>query len=59
MIDWVHSLWLIVFNATFNQFCGVQFYWWRKPEYPEKTTVDWLYTISWKSYYKMLVKNMH
>ena len=24
-------------NATFNNISG-QFYWWRKPEYPEKTT---------------------
>ena len=31
----------MVFNATFNNIlvisCG-QFYWWRNPEYPEKTT---------------------
>ena len=31
----------MVYNATFNNIsvigCG-QFYWWRTPEYPEKTT---------------------
>jgi hypothetical protein len=32
--------WFIVFNATFNNISviSVKFYWWRKPEYPKKTT---------------------
>jgi hypothetical protein len=31
----------MMFNATFNNiqlYRGRQFYWWRNPEYPEKTT---------------------
>ena len=31
----------MVFNAIFNYFSALswsQYYWWRKPEYPEKTT---------------------
>ena len=33
--------WVMVFNATFNNISFIlrgQFYWWRKSEYPEKTT---------------------
>jgi hypothetical protein len=26
------------FSTIFKLFHGSQFYWWRKPEYPEKTT---------------------
>ena len=38
------KLWVrvMVFNATYNNISvkksGSQSYWWRKPEYPEKTT---------------------
>jgi hypothetical protein len=43
----------LVFNATFNNistYRGGQFFWWRKPEYPDKTTdllhfTDTLYRI--------------
>jgi len=31
--------WFIVFNTTlFQLYRGSEFYWWRKPEYPKKTT---------------------
>ena len=31
-------MWYMVFNDIFQSYRGSQFYWWRKPEYPEKTT---------------------
>jgi hypothetical protein len=43
VIGWF-GLWFMVFNDTFNNisiisdYRGGQFYWWRKLEYPEKTT---------------------
>jgi hypothetical protein len=49
-------VWFMVFNATFNNisaiYRGGQFYWWRKPEYPQNT-ID-LSQITDNLYYIML-----
>jgi hypothetical protein len=35
----MENMWVrvLVFNTTFNNISGGQFYWWRKPKYSEKT----------------------
>ena len=54
MVGWL----VIVFNATFNNmsviYHGGHFFWWRKPEYPEKTT--YLSQVTNKFYHIMLYR---